>query len=531
MAEEHVVEEQGESEALSLSAALDDERLWLLVSLLAGSIVTASYYLSNPYPPYATALFPHMAEVLIENGYRRPEMVPFYTEGGIPFAYPPLMFYVMAILIDLGIDPFQLIRLLPGIAITLALIPYFYLAREFLSVKEAGFATVILAVAPQVVRWHISGGGTVRGPAFLLVITGLYIGVRLFKTGDRRLILPGALLYGLTMLTHPVYMAYFGISYLVLFAVFDPTVRGLAHGAAVAAGGAIIGAPWWLYVSLVHGPETILNASETHGGLLEAEFEEIIADVLLFHNVGYPSEMLIASFVLIGGVYMLSKRRYALPIWFLVTTIVITQPRFAYVPGAMLIGAAVVGGIIPWIAEIASGSGDREPVTVVVLVALVLTTTWFGALYVTGDPPGEDRNAMSSYVDHGDIEAMEWAAAETPPDATFAVLGDQAEWFPYVAERTGLTGWWGVEWTTPEQYLEQRALHTDLTACDDAICVSETIDEYDIDPDYVYVPNGEHTVGSNVQTQDEEFVASMDESERYELVYENESALIFEVSE
>ena len=510
---------------------LDNERLWLLAALLAGSIVTASYYLSNPYPSYATALFPHMAEVLIENGYRRPETVPFYTEGGIPFAYPPLMFYVMAVLIDLGIDPYQLIRLLPGIAITLALIPYFYLAREFLSVREAGFATIILAVAPQVVRWHISGGGTVRGPAFLLVITGLYVGVRLFKTGDRRYILPGALLFGLTMLTHPVYMAYFGISYLVLFAAFDPSVRGLLCGAGVAAGGAVVGAPWWLYVSLVHGPETILNASETHGGLFESEFEEILGDVLLFNNVAYPSEMLIASFVLIGAVYMLSKRRYALPIWFVVTTVLITQPRFAYVPGAMLIGAAVVGGIVPWLAEVAAGDGDREAATTVILVALVLTTTWFGALYVTGDPPGEDRNAMSSYVDHGDIEAMEWASEETSPDATFVVLGDQAEWFPYVAERTGLTGWWGVEWTTPEQYLEQRGFHTDLTACEDDVCVSETLAEYDSDPDYVYVPNGEHTVGSQVQTQDEEFIESMDASERYELVYENESALIYEVTE
>jgi 4-amino-4-deoxy-L-arabinose transferase-like glycosyltransferase len=423
-----------DTQTVSLRGLLDDERLWLAVSLLAGSIITASYYLSNPYPSYATALFPHMAEVLLENGYRRPEMVPFYTEGGIPFAYPPLMFYVMAILIDLGINPYQLIRLLPGISFVLALIPYFYLAREFLSVREAGFATVILAVAPQVVRWHISGGGTVRGPAFLLIIVGFYVGVRLFKTRNRWWIVPGALLYGLAMLTHPVYMAYFGISYLVFFALFDPSIRGLLHGAAVAAGGALVGAPWWLYVSLVYGHETILNASETHGGL-GAEPEEALESVLLFNNAGYLSEMLIASFVLIGGVYMLSKRRYALPVWFLVTAVMVSQHRYAFVPGAMLIGAAVAGGIVPWLAEVTSGRDEHgnRTIAAVVFVALVLTTTWFGAHYVTGDPPGEDRNAMSSYVDEDDIEAMEWVAAETSPDATFVVLGDQAEWFPYVA--------------------------------------------------------------------------------------------------
>ncbi|ADJ13922.1 hypothetical protein [Halalkalicoccus jeotgali] len=137
MAEEYDSQKHEESQALTISALLEDERVWLTVALLAGSIVVASYYLTHPYPAYATALFPHMAEVVLENGYRRPEIIPHYTEGGLPFAYPPLMFYVMAVLIDFGIDPFHLIRIVPGIASVLALIPYFYLSREFLSVRQA----------------------------------------------------------------------------------------------------------------------------------------------------------------------------------------------------------------------------------------------------------------------------------------------------------------------------------------------------------------------------------------------------------
>ncbi|MCL7418831.1 MAG: glycosyltransferase family 39 protein, partial [Halalkalicoccus sp.] len=248
MADEYGRSEREESETLSVASILDEERFWLVVSVLAGSLVVAGYFLNKPYPAYATALFPHMAEVLIENGYRRPEVIPLYTAEGLPFAYPPLMFYVMAVLIDVGIDPLLISRLLPGVAFVLLLVPYFYLSREFLSVRQAGVATVVFATAPQITRWHISGGGAVRSPAVLFLLIGLYVGVRLFKTGDRRWVLPGAVLYGLTMLTHPVQMAYFGISYLVLFAAFDRSVRGLLHGAGVALGGAIVGAPWWLYV-------------------------------------------------------------------------------------------------------------------------------------------------------------------------------------------------------------------------------------------------------------------------------------------
>ncbi|MEM4781877.1 MAG: glycosyltransferase family 39 protein [Halalkalicoccus sp.] len=534
MSEEYAGETRTETETgeISLSGLLDDERLWLVVSLLAGSVVVASYYLTHPYPAYATALFPHMAELLIEHDYRRPAVVPHYTEGGIPFAYPPLMFYVMAVLIDLGVDPYQLIRLLPGVAAVLALIPYFYLAREFLPTRQAGFATVIIAVVPQVVRWHISGGGTVRSLAFLFVLVGLYVGVRLFRTEDRRWVLPGALLYGLTMLTHPVYMAYFGLSYLFLFAAFSRTVRGLLYGAGVAAGGALVGAFWWLHVGLVHGFETIANASDTHGGLFETTFEEALASVALFHNSSYPSELLIGFLVLAGGIYLLSKRRYVLPVWFALTAIVVTQQRFAFVPGAMLIAAVVAGGVVPWLAEVAAGRGDRtgrETVTAVALVALLLTTTWFGALYVTGDPPGEERNSMSSYVDDHDIEAMEWVASETPEDARFAVLGDGAEWFPYVAERTSLIGPWGVEWTTPELYAHHIALHADLTECDDAACVERLLDENEVEADYVYVPNERYTLGGRELRQNEEMRGSMIEHERYELVYENDGAMVFRV--
>lgn len=521
MAEE-AEREAGDSRSVSLTALLDDERLWLVVAMLAGSAVVIGYFLDHPYPAYATALFPHMAELLIENGYRRPEIVPFYTAEGIPFAYPPLMFYVMAVLIDIGIDPLLITRLLPGIAFVPLLIPYFYLSREFLPVPQAGVATVIFAVAPQITRWHISGGGTVRTPAVLFLVAGLYVGVRLFKTGDRKWILPGALLYGLTMLTHPVQMAYFGISYLVLFAAFDRSIRGLIHGAGVAVGGAIVGAPWWLYVVRTYGYQTILNASNTHGGL-GTTVEEALASVLLFNSVGYPSEMLIASFALAGAIYALTKRRYVLPAWFVLTILTITQVRFAYVPGAMLIGVAVAGAVVPWLAEVLPrriGRIDGEVVTTVAFAALVLSTTWFGALYATGDPPFEQRDSLGAYVDDDDIEAMEWAARETPPDAQFAVLGNPAEWFPYVAERTVLNVWWGVEWTTPERYAQQRALHGDLAACDDATCVSETTEEYDIDPDYVYIPTDRFA--------EEE---SMIESERYELAFENDGVMIFRVTE
>jgi hypothetical protein len=521
--------EPTDRQAGTLTAVLNDERGWLVAALVAGGVVVAGYYATNPYPAYATALFLHMAEILIENGYRRPETVPLYTADGIPFAYPPLMFYALALLIDLGIDPIHLARLLPGLLYVCALIPYFYLSREFLPVRQAGLATVAVAVTPQLFRWHISGGGTVRAAGFLLVLTGLYVGACLFETENPRLIFPGALLFGLTMLTHPVFAAYFGLSYLVFFAVLSHSLRGLLYGAAVAVGGAVVGAPWWYHVSRMYGPETILGASGTHGGL-GAGAENVIGAIGPLHDV-LTWWGLLAVVALGGGAYLLWQRQYVIPVWFVATTIVIPQPRFKFIAGMMLIGVLVAGELCPRLAEVVVAERRRDDVLAVAFAALIVTMTWFGGVHAAGAAPEERHDEMPAYVNGDDIEAMEWVANETPDDATFAVLGDQAEWFPYVSDRTSLVGPWGVEWTTPEQYEYHQRVHGELTRCDDAACVSETLDEHEIAADYVYVPKGEYAFGGSVRTQDEGMRTSLVESDRYALAYENDGAMVFRVTD
>ncbi|XVH33367.1 glycosyltransferase family 39 protein (plasmid) [Haloferacaceae archaeon DSL9] len=512
----------------SPSAILDDGRYWLAAAVVAGAVIVAKYYLTHPYPAYATALFLHMAEILVENGYSRPETVPLYTADGLPFAYPPLMFYVMAFLIDIGIDPLQLSRLLPGVLYICALIPYFYLAREFLSVREAGFATVAFAVTPQLFRWHITGGGTVRAAGLLLTIAGLYVGVRLFRTGNWRLVLPGMLLYGLTMLTHPVFTAYFGISYLVFFIAFSRSPRGLVHGILVAVGGTIIGAPWWYYVSNTYGSETILNASTTHGGLGIGGMDLAAAEELIF---GSGDQWVILTLIsLVGAIYLLSRRRYAILAWFVATAVVIPQPRFRFIPGMMLISVLVAGEIVP--KAVAAVSRDERPdgAFLAVFAVLIVSMTWFGGYSVTTDPLDEERSMMPAYVDDDDIAAMNWVANETPEDAQFVVIADQAEWFPYVADRTNLFGPWGVEWAPAETYEHHRTTHGQLANCNDAACVSGILDANDVEADYVYVPKGEYVYRGGIETQDAEMRSSFIASERYTLVYENDGAMVFRIT-
>ena len=220
------------SSASSLAASRS--LLAFVPALAVGVIVCVAYLLTHPFPALGGGLFLAMAEAVAENGYTLPARIPGYTPGGIPFPYPPLAFYLLGPLLDAGASPLALARFLPGLLTIAALVPTYALGRELLdSNGQAGFAAVIVASSPAVLTWHLSAGGVVRTFAFFLTICGLYTGYRLFADG-RRWLFPTTILFGLVVLTHPLYPVLFGPSTLYFYLARDRSLRGLAYGTLVA---------------------------------------------------------------------------------------------------------------------------------------------------------------------------------------------------------------------------------------------------------------------------------------------------------
>lgn len=129
-------------------------------------------------------LFQVMASEISRQGYRLPFQIPNYTPGGIPFAYPPLAFYGIAVLQGIGFAPLTIARL-GSVLATLLYLPAGYLfVYEFRGSRaEALVATSLIALFPPIFRLHISAGGIVRATAFLFVFLSLIVGIRLFRTG------------------------------------------------------------------------------------------------------------------------------------------------------------------------------------------------------------------------------------------------------------------------------------------------------------------------------------------------------------
>jgi hypothetical protein len=425
---------------------------------------------------------------------------------GIPFAYPPLAFYPLAGLLDLGVPALSLARFLPGLLTILALLPTYLLGRELLgSDSRAGFAALVVATSPAVLTWHLSAGDVARSLAFFLTVCGLYTGYRLFDargdigdasdSGDtgvggdanddrgtaadapRRWAILTATLFGLVVLTHPLYPVLFGSGVAYFYLVCDRSPRGLLVGVAVALGGVVLAAPWWLTTISRHGFGIFTRTAGSRLGIGQGL-------VWFPTNFAYlPETRFLALWhvlVLLGVLALLARRRYLLVGWFATMALVYPEPRFLLFVGAFPASAFVFDVLVPaLVGRIvderdrsaartrtdagSAGTGGSQPATgrydidrdrlvvLAVLCVLALYGTGTAALYAANYEPIPDRpldrllaDPLPAHVDRADLQAMAWTRRNTPPEAAFVVAGDAAEWFPFLAERTSLASPWGA---------------------------------------------------------------------------------------
>ncbi|QLG60373.1 ArnT family glycosyltransferase [Halorarum salinum] len=506
--------------------------LWGLgIALGVGTVVGISYLLTHPYPAYGAGLYLQIAEQIVDNGYRLPVSVPNYTADGVPFAYPPLMFYVSAVLMDVGgVTPLALSRYLPVVVTTLYLVPYYFLSRELLdSNLEATIATTLLAVTPPTLQWHLSAGGLVRAPAFLFALAGIYVGVKLFRSGSALLLFPATILFGLTVLTHPVYTVFFVVSYLLVYAVLDRSIRGLFLGAVVGFGGIALAAPWWLRVISIHGADVFTSAAGTHSGLLGGPGR--ILEEFVYTLAGDPSSAMFFVLAYAGMFYVLGTGRVLLPAWLLTAGLVLGKHRFQFVAGSML-AAVLLSSLVENAVRERIPAGSWRWAPRVALAVVVVASVSVGALYGAGGLAigGADGPDQPQFIDGDDRRAMLWVGDHTNRSAGFVVLGDVAEWFPMFTDRTILVGPWGVEWTSPKQYATQLSLYENVSTCPTERCVTEALGSRNLTPEYLYVPKGTYTIRGAEYEGTAGLRHSLVSSDRYRLVYENEGASVFRVT-
>jgi hypothetical protein len=391
--------------------APDRVRLVLLVIVLAGLALAAWLRLAPIFADFAFGdggLFWVMANDLRDNGFVPPD-VTTYNTGDIPWVYPPIGIYLVALLGG-GLDLF---RFLPA-AWAVATLPAFWLLAKALIGERGGLvALVAYGLAAPAYAGLIAGGGVTRGPGVLLALLTMWATVRGNAVG-------AGVFGGLTLLTHPIAASYTVLASGILWATRGARPRMLlAIPIAL-----LIGAIWFTPMIVRHGIDPFLAGVGSRQLDLSENLVTLAAGALNPPNLAF-------SIGLVGAGLATWRRR-----WDLIAWLVVSVFGFAVVDRWMVIPLAVLAGY-----AVDAAIEQRRRLGAVALLGVAAATAVSGILLA---PANETLTADQRAL-------MAWAHSESPRGATFAVVGYPAdrgmvEWFPALAERVNLTAWQGTEW-------------------------------------------------------------------------------------
>jgi hypothetical protein len=215
-------------------------------AMLAGAYLRFMVVARVDFPLNDGGLFYVMTRELMQAHFRLPAFTAYYA-ANIPFAYPPLGFFLAGFVTSLtGWPLLDVVRLLPAVLSTLTIPAFFLLSRAMLrSPGQAAAATFAFAVLPRTFTWFVMGGGLTRAPGFLFAILMLHRAYLMFTRGARRDVAWTGALGSLVVLSHGE-AAWFAIYSAALFFVFvGRGRRALAHAVHVAIVVVVLTAPRW----------------------------------------------------------------------------------------------------------------------------------------------------------------------------------------------------------------------------------------------------------------------------------------------
>jgi hypothetical protein len=495
--------------------------LLVFAALLLGGWARFMPALTANFPLNDGGMFYSMILDLRANHFALPQFTS-YNLANIPYAYPPLGFYLAALF---GADPLPVLTFLPPTLSTLAILAFFWFARQFFadSWTKPALATVAFALIPRSYSWFVMGGGLTRtlGQIFLLLfLASLW---RVYRNNAPREKWLAGLFGGLVVLSHPEATIHAATAAALFWLFFARTRTGFVVSVQVALLTLLFSAPWWGAVLWMHGIEPFFNALQTGGHAPWSAFS-----VLAFTFAEEPLASLVTVLGLLGMVFALARRDYFLTVWLVAHFV--TQPRsataVAIYPLVLLSALALVDVILPalqkWTAPEVNFSLTRKPVLLAV-AGLVIYLALGATIYSAG--------LALYFVAPEERLAMDWVAQNTPQQARFLVLSaapegamthSNAEWFPALARRQSVLTLQGSEWTRGDSFVLSMQSAGEVHACLYAglDCLQARQQSLSVAYDYLYLP----LLGGAVSPLE----GAIRTSAEYVAVYENAGAAIFQ---
>lgn len=489
--------------------------LILLTAILFGALIRFAAPLNAQGPVNDGGLFLQMTRDLQEDRFALPDYTT-YNNADIPFAYPPLGFYLVGLIQSLtGIPLLVLFTYLPALFSTLAIPAFYFLARELTDDRlKASVATLFYAVIPKSFDWFIMGGGVTRAPAIALAFLALAFVHRLFVTRNARYIVHVSVLSAMLVLMHPE-IAYHTAFSVLIFAVFFLRGRnGMFHVLIAAVAILLLTSPWWFTVLQRHGIETFQTVLAAHPRSFASQFLFRIQ----FNLAGEILLTVVGVFALLGLIGDIRQRKFFLVVWVALGGLVVS------ITGFVLLAVKGFESALKGLGDAAPFESDFSSKTSR-LTLLGLSAYLLMAGFIASSFYGYEFRLLN-----GERAAMNWIQENTDPSAKFILLtggtsliDPLSEWFPVLAERVSLATVQGHEWTPQQNLPVSAGKYAQLQSClnQDVACIESW------DYDYVYIRRISPQREGNVEPRPSILDAALRASTEYEIVFENDEAVIY----
>ena len=509
------------------SVAIPEHLTYLVPSIAFSAVIGVVYVLTHPFPAGLGGLHLQMAEAISSRGGLLPVRIDLYTVDGIPFAYPPLAFYLIEFVAWFGIDRIQILRFgAPALVLLIVVTTYYFTYTVFDNYRVASVAGIVIGTHVHFMRSLMTGAGFVRalGLVFaLLALTGGYLCFRRELTARNLSIAAAG--WGLSVLTHPVHAAAAGIGVFGAWLVWDRSVRGFGYGAGIAAAGLAVASPWWATVISRHGADIFLLGASAH-----SSFTHNVSDVaLLARSFWEPGTILDWPRVmaLIGGLVLVTRGRWRRVLWLSIPIAALVPPHARL--WLIVISPLSAVGLFASAEFIAENIeyGDRLPgppfltdnshrIVVLGIIAVFLFP------FIAGNAVAVSQ--IPSPIDDDDRRAMAWMSEGTDPGSNVVALGVTNEWLPYLSDRTSVITPYGAEWIDRGAWDRYLSTQGRLVRCPTASCIDSVLRDsgFAADTDYVYIQTeGSYAVSPTTN-------ATLAESSRFDPVYANRGAVVYE---
>ena len=503
--------------------------LILIVAILFGAWFRIMPAWLARFPVNDGGMFYTMIMDLQANHYAIP-LFTTYNHTFIPFAYPPLGFYIGAGISDLlNVSPIVVIRWLPGIINALCIPAFYFFAKEVLGNKFQGaIATLVYAMIPHLTSWLSMGGGLTRSLGMLFMLLTLGYVYRVFAKNDTRSILGAVIFGGLTVLSHTEAPIYTIAIALLIWLTKSRSLKGILHGILIALGVLVITAPWYGMVIYRHGIEPFLSISQTGAHSFGAVFIALNINFLTEE----PYVGLLGALGILGIAALAAKKDYFIPL--MLPVIFLAQPRSGHVMGniplALAAGFLIAEIILPGLEKIQTGNKKLIAFLLILTVYLFSNSMYYGF------------TLAERHLSEPEKVAMQWIEQNTPEDSKFLVItGDQIafcdpinEWFPSLAKRESLTTVQGSEWLLGNKFGENMAQIHSLQGCIDegTECLAREAGILGKPFDYVYVSIAPTTKNCGLSASSTRttrgLITALERTQGYSVAYRSEKVVLFE---